>query len=346
MPTGYVKEVFEATGGPGNESTAATPSTKVLYTPALQVDSKPNAKFLERGDELRGSDESPPPLIPEKFEPTWEVLSRAYPDLLGFRLKHILGEPTTTAGNGIITDPDAVVIPAGAYRHVWTSPFGPSGAFPITTEMIAAFKDQSVFTKLRGAACAELELEFPDDGGVQVKASGPGTYWSRISDPSLTPAPETITTKPFMRGGLSIPTVLASGGTIADFGLKIENPVETPFLVGVASKFPSTAEKDNEGPIIVSGTIPKRQLDQDDIDALMAGTGFALIAKLISDTIIASAYKHTLWVSIDNAQYSEGGPDTLENKRRHGMDLSWKASYDGAGASATLTLVNATASYA
>lgn len=345
MPTGYVKEAFEASGGPGNESTAATPSTKLLYTPALSVESKPNPKFLRRGDELRGSDESEPPLIPEAFEPTWEILCRAYPDLLGFRLKHILGAPTTTPGDGIITDPSSVAIPAGAYRHVWTSPFGPSGANPITTEMIQGYKDQSVFTKLRGAACAELELEFPDDGGVQVKASGPGTYWSRISDPSLTPAPETITTKPFVRGGLSIPTHLTDSGTIADFGLKIENPVATPFLLGAASKFPSTAEKDDEGPIVVSGSIPKRQLDAEDIDALMAGTGFALLAKLVSDSIITGSYKHTLWVAVDNAQYTEGAPDNLENKRRHGMDVNWQATYDGAGASVTVTLVNATSSY-
>ena len=41
-----------------------------------------------------------------------------------------------------------------------------------------------------------------------------------------------------------------------------------------------------------------------------------------------------------------GGPNALENVRRIGGTFDFKATYDGAGASATVTLVNATSSYA
>jgi hypothetical protein len=282
-------------------------------------------------------------LQPDSYTPTWETESRAYPDLLGFRLFELLGAPTTATGDGVITDPDSTVIPTGAYKHVWTAPFGPSGASPITTQKQLAYKDQDVFFKAKGCAVEKLDIESPEEGGVRVKASGPVLYLSRVSDPAATPSYESLATRPFTRGGLQLDW-LSGGGTVEDFSLSVANPVEVVRSLGIASKFPDVMEK-GEGLITFTGSIPKRQLDATDWDALLNSTGFAATATWTSDTVIASAYPYKLFIAMSNAQYTDGSQDELSNKRRLGATFDFKATYAGS-ASVTVTLVNATASYA
>src|SRR3954467_8652553 len=110
MPTPYVRESFEDI--PGNETNSTTLSTKKVFSPLQSFAPKLGVNPMERDDEVRGQDE-PIAVLSDAYSPSWEYKSRAYPDLLGFRLKHILGAPTTTAGNGVITDPDSAVIPTG-----------------------------------------------------------------------------------------------------------------------------------------------------------------------------------------------------------------------------------------
>jgi hypothetical protein len=101
-----------------------------------------------------------------------------------------------------------------------------------------------------------------------------------------------------------------------------------------------------DGPIVVTGSIPKRVIDPDDWDALVAGTGFAVKARWQSTVVIgATSYKYTLWLECLNAQYVDGGPEALANKRRLGGSFNWKSTYNGTAGSTKLTLVNATASY-
>ncbi len=341
MPSGYVRESFESI--PGNEANAPTLSTKKLFPPIQSFQPKIGAKPLSRDDELRHQDE-PLAVFPDAFEPSWEYKSRAYPDLVGWRLKHICGEPTTTTGNGIITDPDGVVIPTGAYRHVFKAPFGPSGASPITAQIEAAYKDQGFYARLKGCACAEFSIETPEEGGASISASGPANYLVRIEDPALSPAYEALSVRPFVRGNLSL-SWLGGSGTTQDFSLTIKNPVEAVRSLGIASKFPDVMEKANDGPIVVSGSIPKRQLDPDDWDALVSAIGFAALAKWVSDSIIAAGYPYKLYAAMSNCQYVGGEPDALANQRRHGASFDWKSTTQSTG-STTFTLVNATASYA
>jgi len=340
MPSGYVRESYESI--PGNETNSPTLSTKKLFPPIQSVQPKLGAKPLSRDDELRNQDE-PLPVITDAYEPSWEYKSRAYPDVTGWRLKHICGAPTTTVGNGIITDPDGVVIPTGAFRHVFKAPFGPSGASPLTTQMEAAYVDQGTFFRLKGCACAELGIETPEEGGASLSASGPANHMARIADPALSPAFETLSIRPFVRGNLTL-AWLSGSGTSQDFSLSIANPVEAVRSLGIASKFPDIMEKSNEGPIVVSGSIPKRQLDPDDYDALLNATGFAATAKWVSDSIIATAYPYKLYVAMANCQYVDGDVDALQNQRRHGASFSWKSTTPSTG-STTITLVNATADY-
>jgi len=299
---------------------------------------------LSRDDELRNQDE-PFAIIPEAYDPTWEVKVRAYPDTLAYLLKLACGAPTSVAGDGVITDQGGTPVPTGATRHRWTAPFGPSGASPLTAQVDIAYSDQSTYFKAKGATVQQLDLSTPTQGGAQVHAQGPAAYLSRQSNPSLTPAYESLSIRPFMRSNLTLPTNLSGTGTTEDFTLSVHNPVATVRSLGAASKWADVVEKDNVGSIVVSGTIPKRQLDQDDVDALRNSTGFALLASWVSDTFVTGSYPYKFYFSASNAQYDAGDPDPLMNKRRHGHQLNWKSTTASTGSS-VFEVVNATASYA
>lgn len=343
MANGYLHSAFESVVG--NEANTPTLSTKVIYHPLRSFQPSLNAKPLERDDELRNVDE-PIMVLPEAYDPTWSLDSRLYPDLAGFELKAMLGAPTTTAGDGVITDPDGNTIPATATRHVWSAPYGPSGASPLTTQRQGAYKDEGVFFKLKGCGTEALALDSPASGGVGLTASGPAMYLARITDPALTPTYEALTIPPFERAHLTIVTWLTGTAVTEDFNIALANPMVPVRTLGAASKFPDLLEK-GDGPIVVSGTIPKRHIDPDDFDALLANTAFTVKVRWQSTVnIAATSYKYTLWLECNNCQYMDGAPEALANRRRIGASWSWKATYGGTPGSSKLTLVNGTASYA
>ena len=341
MPTGYLRGALESI--PGNESNSPTLGTKKPFFPLQSFAPHLGAGVMERDDELRNQDE-PLAVLPDIYDPSWEYGSRLYPDLLGWLLCLTLGMPTTTAGNGVITDPSMATIPVGAYRHVWAAPFGPSGVSPLTAQFDVAYRDQGVFYKAKGAACSELSIQNPEQGGSTIAASGPANYLDRQSDPALSPAYETLAIRPFTRADLTLPSWISGSGTHENFDLTIENPVENVRSMGIKSRYPDVMEKANEGPIVVRGSIPQRQLDVDDWDALKNATGFAALANWTSDTIIASGYAYKLFVAMSNCQYVDGDAEELGNKRRHGASFDWKSTTASTG-STTITLVNATMSY-
>ena len=343
MPTGYLRAAYESI--PGNETNTPTLSTKKLFPPLQSFAPKLGASPMERDDELRNQDE-PLSVLPDVYEPGWEYASRLYPDLLGFFLKLACGAPTSTAGDGIITDPDSTVVPVGVTKHVWTAPFGPSGASPLTAQFDVAYRDQGVFFKAKGAAASELSIQNPETGGSTIAASGPAAYLDRQSDPSLSPTYETLAIRPFTRADLTLPTWLTGSGTHENFDLTIQNPVELVRSMGIKSRYPDVVEKANEGPIVVRGSIPQRQLDVDDFDALKNATGFAAKARWVSDSLIgATSFPYKLFVEMSNCQYVDGDAEELGNKRRHGGSFDWKSTTASSG-STTITLLNATASYA
>lgn len=342
MALGYMQARTESI--PGNETNSPTLSTKVLFPPAISATAALNPEPMDRNDEIRNAAE-PLAVLPETYSPAWSVEQRMYPDSLGFWLTLILGLPTTTAGNGVITDPDTTVIPAGAHRHVWTAPFGPSGASPLTAQLYHAYRDQSVYYKTKGAAAETLSISNPDTGGSRISTGGPALYLDRVADPALTASYESLTVRPFTRGNLTLPTWLTGTGTHENFDLEISNPVETVRSMGIASRWPDVMEK-AEDLIAFTGSLAQRQLDPEDWDALKSATGFTATARWVSESIIASAYPYKFYVAMDNCQYTGGDIDDLSNNRRHGGTFNWAATSDGAGASVTVTLVNATTSYA
>jgi hypothetical protein len=343
MPTGYTRLALETF--PGNEVNTPTLSTKKLFPPLQSLQPTRGEAPLNRDDEMRNTDE-PLAITPESYSPTWEMNVRAYPDTMAFLLALTLGAPTTTAGNGVITDLGGGTIPTGAFRHRFTAPFGPAGAYPNTAQGDIAYSDQGVYLKGKGLAVSDLSLDTPEQGGAAVKVNGPGLFLDEQSNPSLTPAFEALSIPPFFRGNLTLPSNLAGTGVTQDFGLAISNPVEPARTLGIPSLYPDTMFKANSGgPIVVSGTIPKQILDSQDLQALKAATGFELLASWVSTAVIASGYPYKMFFKAANAQYTDGTPEALQNKRRLGASFGWKSTTTSSGSS-TFEIVNATASYA
>lgn len=344
MPKGYVREQFEKS--PGYEGIVAEVSTKKLDSPATSVDNSLEPSPLERDDELRGADE-PLQIFEDEYNPTWGFASRAYPDLLGFRLTHILGLPVSTAGDGAaVKDPEGNSIPVGATRHVWAAPFGPAGPSPLTTDMILGYVDEGSFIHLTGCGAEELSLSSEEAGGVKLASKGPGLFWKPIDDPALTPTPESLAIRPFMRRGLKVVTWQGNVRDLENFGVTISNPIEAGRSMGVGSGYPDLLEK-GDGPIVVAIEAPKRHIRKADLEALMAAERFGMKASWISQSKVGvTAYPYSFWLEGDGAQYTGGGPASLENKRRIGSTYQAKLTSDGVGASSKFTLVNATASYA
>ena len=343
MPQGYLREQFE--DSPGYEGKEPELSTKVLDAPAQSVENALEPSPLERDDELRGSDE-PLQIFEDEHNPTWSRNLRGYPDALGFDLTHVFGPPVTTAGGGEVKDPDENVIPEGAHKHVWTAPFGPAGASPVTTDMILAYVDEDSYVHLSGCAIEELTLNTDDAGGVKLSKKGRGLFYEPVADPEVTPTPESLAVRPFQRRGLKVSSWQGDPQLLEQFNLTVTNPLDFARSMGVASAFPDLVEK-GEGPIMVVVDAPKRHFRSADLEALKAAERFAVKALWESLTNIGETeYPYRFWVQGDGAQYTGGGPAALENKRRIGASFQAKLTSDGAGASATFTLVNATASYA
>lgn len=347
MANGYVREEFE-TSAIGSESVTPTTSTKKIYPVLTEFTMDPGTQHLDRSDELRGSEEVLA-LVPERYEPAWSATYRAYPDVTAFKLKHILGVPVTTAGNGVITDPDGATVPTGAYRHVWTSTssdWGTAGVSPLTETITVAYKDQSVFGKFRGAACDTFSFATPERGGAQISAGGPAAFLDDgIADPALTATYESSATKPFTRGGVTIGSWLSGTGAKDDLSFAINAPADRVFSMGSGSKWADTVEK-GEGLITVTGSVTLHQADAQDIAALRAATGFAVKAKWASETVIASSYTHKMWLEGVNAQYVSGGPGALANTRRIPASFDFQMTTAGSGVQTTITVINSVSSYA
>lgn len=342
MARNYVREALEST--PGNESNTPTLSTFKTFARAQSAKVSLNPKHLERDDEL-GNNNQPQAIGVEGFEPDWTKKGRLYPAGLLMDLVHMFGDPVTTAGNGVITDPDANTIPAGAYRHVFTAPFGPTGYTPRTTQMDVGYVEESQFFKAKGCAAEDFSIETPQEGGAGFEISGPALYVARQADPALTATPESIATQPFKFKGLDLTADLAAAAAASAFNFKANNPMEPEKTLAANSFFPDVMEYASEGLLVCTAEIERRHLSNADWDALLAATGFGLTARWISESIIASSYPHKLWIAMSNAQYTGNDMDELANSRRSGDKFEIKATTAGA-ASVTITLVNATSSIA
>jgi hypothetical protein len=351
--TGYIKFSYEGTGAPGNESVTPSPSTKSLYPPVVTFNSTFNPSVFTRDDEIRGINEAIS-VLPDQFNPTLQLTVPAYPDTVAFFLKACTDGITTTAGDGVITDPDSNTIPNTATRHVFVAPGSQTatGAVPVTMRVQAVYKDQPtgvVAYEARG--CAVTSVAFAIDGAkVMLTVAMTPNYYARVSDPSLTPSYEDLATiHPFRESQITIPTWLASTekNESGGFDFTVTKPVTTHRTMGIASLYPDYIDK-GDGMITVTGNISKRYLGTVDWDAFTANTGFATKVKYANDsTVLSSGYHYAMWLETTNTQYISGDPDDLTNTRNLGATYGWQATNNtGTAGSWKITIVNETASYA
>jgi hypothetical protein len=333
---GYIQAALEQT--PNAEGGANTVSSNLFYLPGTSIDFDPKPTMLERKDELRGGFYAAPHSGAAKYEPEGSLASRLYPAMLGLLLYLACGGCTTTAGDGIITDPDSVAVPVGAYRHVFS---WRETEVPQTCQLIFA-PPSGGFKQAQGVGIDELSLK-ADNGAWVLDAKMLALVCATIADPTLTPSYETP--GPWREGELAL-TWMAGSAITKEFDWSIKNGLAVERQFTTNSRYPDSIVYEANLPV-VGGSIPKRAFDADDWSALVAGTTFAAALKYAHSEVITGAYHHGLWVQMPACQYVSGKQDPVKNERRTEATFEWEARYDTVTSKwCTVTLVNATPAYA
>lgn len=333
---GYIQAALEQ--APNAEGGANAVSSNLFYLPAVTIDMNPDPQMLDTGDELRGNFAEYPNSGVGEYNPSGSLDGRCYPGTLGLLLNAACGGCVTTVGDGIIVDPDAVPVPAGAYQHVFS---WRATEIPQTMQLIYA-PPPGGFRKSQGVGINELS--FKADGGAQTFAAQLlNLVTKKLTDPLLTPSYEAA--QPWRAGELAI-TWLASSAVTEDFDWSIKNGIKTERAYTTGSRFPDAIVYEQKIPVL-GGSIPKRSLIDVDYDALLAGTTFAAKLKMTHSQDAATGYKHQMWVELPACQYQSGKGDAIKNERRNQASFDWAARYDVATSKwATITLVNSTPAYA
>jgi len=325
---------------------ATTPSrvsTDKLYLPSRAARLSPAPGYLSRADELRGIAGSVPDLI-DIYTPAGSLSERAYWKDLTWLLSLAGFVGVRTAGDGIITDPDAVVIPSGGpQRWVFSKKTGITAQ---TAQIIINYANELARFQGNGYGVSSLGL----NAAGELTAELLGCYLQRLAvDTTTVPTLVASAIPPLRRGDLTL-TWLTGGGTPADFSFAIENPLEGApgWLLDPASFFPSSLEFAGDQQVRVTGSVPKRVLDADDFDALLNASTFSAKARWKSTkSIAATSYKYSLWVEMPACQYVGGDADEITNRRRRGASFDWYAAWDeSAGYDVRFTLVNDTTAIA
>jgi hypothetical protein len=196
-----------------------------------------------------------------------------------------------------------------------------------------------------GFGVSELGL----NAAGELTAELVGLYLQRLAvDTATAPAIVSGGTPPLRRGDLYL-SWLTGGATPAGFEISIANGLDRyyGFSVLPSSPFP-TELAHGEDQVRVTGSIPKRLLDDTDFDALLNASTFAAKGRWRSTkSILATAAKYTLWVDMPACQYLGGDGDEMGNKRRIGASYDFFAAIDEtAGYDVRFTLVNDTATIA
>lgn len=341
----YVRYLVEA--APNGQAGANALSTILLYRTLQTFDMKQSPVTDDRTDEFRGTAQPLPPDVSGYLPITGSATGRTYPNGIGMDLFMALGAPVTTAGNGVITDPDAGTIPATATRHVWDSSVQDFSLIR-SCELKSSYGNSAgVFRRDRGVTCTQLDLAVGDQNAPQTHtAAYSALFEDRIADPSLTPAYDAMSIIPFYRGDFSIPTFLTNTGTPIGATLSFTNPVE-PDLVLNSSKWPSGWARPTTAGAVprLTGTINTKSVDPDDYDAFINATVFAYKCKWLSSlSIAATSYKYSMWVE-GMASFTDYTPDAMAHQIRHGGQITWSAGASGGVQGYKVTLVNSTPSY-
>jgi hypothetical protein len=314
-------------------------STDVHYLPIQSARILPVPAFMDRADELRGTEGAPPQLI-DGYSPAGSINIRAYLNSLTWLLECSGLAGTHTAGDGsTVVDPDSVAIPVGAHKWVYAKR---GGKVAQTMQVRTCYANDEVFLKGQGFGVQTLNL----DGSGEVSADLLGLVVAKETDPNLTPALDAASILPLRRGDLSF-SWLTSSGTTRDFSLSLTNPLLAERSYAVASFFPDNMWHGDDK-VRLGGSMPKATFAVADYDALVAGTTFAATAKWKSSKVIgATTYTYSMWIEMPACQYVSGEQDEIANRRRFGGSFDWQAAWDeSAGYDFRITVVNAVTSVA
>lgn len=336
---GYVQLAVETT--PNGELNPSAVSSTVFYHPLQQRGWRIPILTDDRTDELRGvADNTQIDVV--GFDPQEASASlRAYPNLLPLYLWACHGAATVTAGNGTVTDPGSTVIPVGATMYQFTA--GTNNAAVRSLQAITAYPDQSVFIKQQGIVWEQLQMSANGEV-MQLAASGHSLYTSRISDPALTPTYDALAIKPFLRSMQGQPsTWLASSGTQAVFGWTLNNAVSFDRTLS-GSRYPDAVDRSGVD-LRLSLDVSTRNLAAADIDALIAGTGFALRNQWVHTQFITGSYPYKLFIEA-NGVYSDLQPEALQHQIRHGATIPVECGRASGGSwSYRITVVTGVSTY-
>lgn len=327
---------------PNAEGGANKVSTNVFYLKADSVKFDKGITLLEEKGKTVGVLGRGKHLGVARYEPKLTI-SGIFPRPadLGLFMLLFCGGATKTAGGVGVTDPDSVAVPAGCTK--WVGAFAEDS--PKTAQIIA--KDAGgKFWKMTGAGLTSWPFKFGDDGVLACDLEFVGLYGAEISDPSLTPAFDAAT--PFRQGDMTL-TWLAGSAVTKGFEFTCAAGLETDKGFSAVSDYPDTIQFGNDENSLpsVSGTIDKRTIDSDDVNALQDGTQFAGKIKLTHrQNIGATGRPSAMWFEMPGCQHTSFDPDDIKNVRRREAKFGWEARVDDATAKlATITIVNGTSAY-
>lgn len=341
----YVKLQLESE--PANEINAedVTLGSKVLYLPVKTITVDNGQVNESRDDELRNNDE-PAPVYNAGYEPSGSFETRLYPDAAGQVLSAFIGRPTTTAGDGTITDLFEDVVPVGVKRHRWTSPF--KSDLPQTSELLLANTDEGIFVKAHGVTITDVEVSQDSNQAVIIKVSFVALWVEDIVDPELTPTFESFSVLPLTRNQTTLAAWEVDAEEVSDFSVKIESPAEVIKSYAVQSDFPDVAQFKDQDLTTVTGQVTLRNINSTTVATMKDATQFDAGVQYRSPTKVGGTdTKYTLNLRLNAVQYTGGNPygDT-EHAQRISTQLDWKAVNNGTTNAVDIELLNATASYA
>jgi hypothetical protein len=336
---GYVQWAVETT--PNAELSPSAVSATPFYHPLQQLSWGIPLITADRTDELRGVTDNVQKDVIGYDPQTIGFTARAYPNIIGLHLWATHGAGVFTAGNGVITDPDATAIPAGANRWVWTA--GTNNGPVRSLQAQATYPDQNVFLIKKGCVWESLQMNHNGEEAI-LTASGHNLYTARQSDPSLTPTYDALSVKPFLRSQIPQPTGwLASSGTQSDFGWTLNNPLSFDRTLS-GSKYPDVVDRTGVD-LNLTLNVNIRNLTDADIQALINGTSFTVKQKWVSTQFITGSYPYKLFIEC-NEIYTDLQGDALMHKIRHGGTITVDLGRPTGGTpSYTITLINGVSSY-
>lgn len=244
------------------------------------------------------------------------------------------GAHAATVGGETVNDN----VPVGASKWVFVKRQSINAQ---TAQIKINYARQAMLLRGNGYGVSSLSL----NAAGEIAADLMGLVCERDAVDAVTvPAYPASSIPPFRRRELYV-SDLAGGGRISDWSLAISNPLERIFGLGLAvpTAFPDAMEHGDDQ-VQVTGSIPKRVLDETDFDAIVNATTFAAKAIFSSQgaNIGATSYPYKLHIDMPACQYVSGSPAEMGNRRRFGMDdVGFFAAYsDAAGYDVRITLVN------